>query len=138
MDLTAAASRFGLAASWEGSDGARPQRTWEIDVVALALTVDGNIEREEDLVFYNQPSTPDGSIRLTVDGDSEQSIEFDLEALTDETMRVRIAAAIDGEATFGGVGAIRLSLSDSDTGQEVASATLDAATEERSLVLAEL
>ncbi len=51
-------------------------------------------------------------------------------------MRVRIAAAIDGEAPLGEVGAIRLALSDSDTGR--CSATLDAATEERSLVLAEL
>ncbi len=137
IDLPGRTSRLGLAASWEGG-GIAEHRSWEVDVVALVLTVDGKVERDEDLVFYNQPSTPDGSVRLTVDGDSEQGVDIDLEALADETVRVRIAAAIDGDVSFGSVGAIRLTLTDTDTGREVASATLDAATDERSLVLADV
>lgn len=133
IDLPGHVSRLDLAASWTSPDNAG----WEIDVVALALTND-TVDREEDLVFYNQPSTPDGSVRLTVDGDSEQGVDVDLEALDDETARVRIAAAIDAEVTFGDVGAIRLSLADGDTGTEIASATLDAATDERTLVIVDI
>jgi len=58
--------------------------------------------------------------------------------IVDSSAVVRVAAAIDGEATFGDVGAIRLALADDDSEREVAAATLDAATDERTLVLAEL
>lgn len=137
LDLPACVVRYGLSVSWL----ARPALSgdaFEVDVVAFVLGADDLVQADDDFVFYNQPSTPDGGVRLTVDGSSEQGIDVDLEALGDDVGRVRVAAAIDGRATFGEVGAIRLSLTDADTGAEIASATLDAATDERSLVLAEL
>jgi DNA polymerase III subunit epsilon len=155
IDLPADAVRFSLAASWRLPSGSAAEQVgtpepvgthqlvgagqpFEVDVVAFALTVDDRVAADEDFVFYNQPSSPDGAVRLTVDGSCEQGVDVDLEALPDEVSRIRVAAAIDGDATFGAVGAIRMSLTDAETGTEMASATLDAATEERTLVLADL
>lgn len=137
IDLPQRARRLALSASWSAATAVNAM-PYEVDVVAFALRADELVAADEDFVFYNQPSTPDGSLRLTVDGDCEQGIETDLDAIDDDTARVRIAASIDGSVTFASVGAIRLSLTDSETGGEIASATLDAATEERSLVLADV
>lgn len=136
IDLPVETARYAVSASWQPH--ADPAAGVEVDVVAFSLTAEGTVPSDDEFVFYNQPSTPDGGVRLTVDGSCEQGIDLDLDSLGDDIVRVRIAAAIDGEATFGVVGAIRLSLVDSDDGREVASATLDAATDERTLVLAEV
>lgn len=74
-------------------------------------------------------------MQLAVDGTSEQSVRIELGLLAEDA-RVHVAAALVGERTFGDVGAIALSLE----GEEgaVATAVLDAATTEQTLVLVEL
>lgn len=137
IDLSEDLSRFSLSASWQ-APATSTEQPWEVDVVAFALDRDERVTSDDDFVFYNQPSTEDGGVRLSVDGSCEQGIEIDLESLPDDITRVRVAAAIDGPVTFGEVGAIRLSLAAGDSDQEIAAATLDAATNECTLVLAEL
>lgn len=137
IDLPEDSQRLSLSASWQ-APALTTGSAWEVDVVAFALGADGQVRSDDDFVFYNEPSTEDGGLRLSVDGSCEQGLEIDLESLPDHTAVVRVAAAIDGEATFGDVGAIRLALADDDNEREVAAATLDAATDERTLVLAEL
>lgn len=133
IDLPGDSRTFALAANWGSHlDGV------EVDIVAFALREDETVQDDDDFVFYNQPSTPDGGVRLTVDGDCEQGVDVDLEALPEGTTRVRVAAAIDGEANFGAVGAIGLKLIDTTLDEELAATTLDAATTERALVLADL
>ncbi|MEO3786793.1 TerD family protein [Actinocorallia sp. B10E7] len=111
--------------------------TCEIDVVAFALDGDEQVCADEDFVFYGAPETPDGSIRLSVDGPVEQSVTVDLAALPLQVRGVVIAAAIDGPATFGTVGAVEMSVIPGACAPH-AEATLDAATTERTLLLAEL
>lgn len=68
--------------------------------------------------------------------DSEQSIRVDLGLVEEQPTKIVIAAALAGDATFGDLGAISLSI-DGDL-ITAASATLDAATTERTMLLAEI
>ena len=108
----------------------------EVDMLAFRLGVDDRAAGDEDIVFFNQPAAEDGSMSLAVDGSAEQSVCVDLDLLELEHTRVVFAASLAGAATFAEVGAIELSVAHDDV--EFARATLDAATTERTLVLAEI
>ncbi|MFI1521181.1 TerD family protein [Kitasatospora cineracea] len=110
----------------------------EIDVVAFVLDEDEQVSCDEDFVFYGAPESPDGSVRLRCDGPTEQSIAVDLAALPPAAHRIAVAAAIDGAETFGSVGAVQVVLAPGVDAPAVAQATLDAATSERTLLLAEI
>ncbi|MFB6820525.1 TerD family protein [Streptomyces virginiae] len=134
LDLPAlpTAGRWHLGASWA-------RRTdCEIDVVAFVLDEDEQVSCDEDFVFYGAPESPDGAVRLLCDGPTEQSITVDLAALPPAVRRIAIAAAIDGTATFGDVGAVQISLTPGSDAQATAQAALDGATSERTLLLAEI
>lgn len=73
---------------------------------------------------------------MSIDGDSEQGVRLDLTLVPDECVKILVAAAIDGEMASGDVGAVSVSLDGTDS--TVATAVLDAATIERSMLLAEI
>lgn len=131
IDLPKELMSLEINANWQPKD-----LPLDVDIVAFAIQSDEQVATDEDFVFYNAPSTPDGGVQLTVDGDCEQRITLDLDALPEGCIRITIAAAIDGPHTFGAVGPIRLTAEVG--GHEIAAATLDAATDERTLVLAEV
>ncbi|NJQ05245.1 TerD family protein [Streptomyces lonarensis] len=134
IDLPVAAVGTGwdLTVSWA------QQTRCEIDVVALAVDEDEQVGGDEDFVFYGAPECPDGSVRLLADGPTEQTVAVELSALAPGTRKVVLAAAIDGDATFGDVGAVHLLAAPGPGAAPLAQATLDAATTERTLLLAEL
>ncbi|MFC4948163.1 TerD family protein [Pseudonocardia sp. GCM10023141] len=107
-----------------------------VDVVALLVDADERVIADEDFVFYNAPLSEHGAVGLSTDGDSEQSVRVDLDRVSGEHHRIIIAAALDGDATFGELGAVTISV-DGDTAT-AATATLDAGTTERTMVLAEI
>ena len=111
--------------------------TCEVDLVAFLLDSEERVSGDDDFVFYNQPDA--SGAQLSAEGPNEQAVTLRLDALPDHCRRIVIAAAIDGDAiTFGEVGAIEL---DATPGPEAATAartTLDAATTERTLRLAEI
>ncbi|MGY1786357.1 TerD family protein [Geodermatophilus sp. SYSU D00698] len=110
---------------------------FDVDVVALVVDADEQVAVDEDLVFFNAPAHPSGAVTLTFGTPGEALCALRPGALPAPQRRVLLAAAIDGEATFGDVGAVELVLRDGE-GAPIARATLDAATTERSLVLATL
>jgi DNA polymerase-3 subunit epsilon len=114
------------------------QTNCEVDVVAFVLDEDEQVSCDGDFVFYSAPESPDGSTRLLCDGPTEQTIAVDLAALPRSAHRIAIAAAIDGAATFGDIGAVRMALAPGIDASAAAQATLDAATSERTLLLAEI
>ncbi|MHC6214326.1 TerD family protein [Rhodococcus ruber] len=109
---------------------------FDVDVVAFLLGDDEKVDSDDDFVFYNNPTTEDGAIELSIDGSSEQSVRLDLAALPDECARIAIAAAIDGERTFGELGAVSASVDGEDG--TAATFVLDAGTTERTMVLTEI
>lgn len=107
-----------------------------IDVVAFLLGADELVSSDEDFVFYNAPATSDGAVSMSIDGDSEQGVRIDLSSVPEDCARIVVAAAIDGDKTFSDVGAVSVSLDGVDA--SIATAVLDAATTERSMILAEI
>ncbi|MGW6840840.1 TerD family protein [Streptomyces sp. NPDC054958] len=132
LPVLATAGRWYVGASWA-------RRTdCEIDVVAFVLDEDEQVSCDEDFVFYGAPESPDGAVRLLCDGPTEQTITLDLASLPPAAHRIAIAAAIDGSATFGDVGALQISVTPGSDAQATAQATLDGTTSERTLLLAEI
>ncbi|UGT61422.1 exonuclease domain-containing protein [Nocardia asteroides] len=114
--------RWTIRASWH---------THTVDLVAFLLDDTESVARDADFVFYNQPETRGAT--LTCDGPAEQAVELDLTALRPGRTRIVIAAALEQPGiTFGDVGPVELDI------DGFAQATLDAATEERTLLLAEV
>jgi DNA polymerase III subunit epsilon len=132
MDLPSPADPFVVNVAWS----AEVVLGFEIDVVAFELDADGHVTSDDDFVFFNQPVSGTGGARLSIDGDCEQGVHIDLTSLDPATERIAIAAAIDGDATFGQVGALSMEVAGRDTA--IASAVLDAATSERTMLIAEV
>ncbi|GGU86915.1 hypothetical protein GCM10010275_23390 [Streptomyces litmocidini] len=126
------------AGHWHVSASWAQQTNCEIDVVAFVLDEDEQVSCDGDFVFYSAPESPDGAVRLLCDGPTEQSIAVGLAALPPAAHRIAIAAAIDGAATFGDIGAVQMTLAPGVDAPATAQATLDAATSERTLLLAEI
>ncbi|MDX6741440.1 TerD family protein [Actinocorallia sp. A-T 12471] len=123
--------RWTISASWAH------QSTCDVDVVAFAVDTDQQVATDDDFVFYGAPESPDGTIALSTNGPAEQAVTLDLAALPAAVHKVVIAASIDGPATFGDVGAIEITAA-SGSMAPAAEAALDAATTERTLILAEV
>ena len=132
VDLDADTTLVTVNSSWRADDS----NPVSIDVVAFMLNDDEVVSSDEDFVFFNAPTTSDGAVAMSVDGDSEQGVRIDLTVVPDDCARIIVAAAIDGETTFGQVGAVAVALDGPDA--TVATAVLDAATTERSMLLAEI
>ncbi|MGW0290895.1 DEDDh family exonuclease [Streptomyces tuirus] len=126
------------AVPWTVTAAWAQQTSCEIDVVAFVVDEDEQVCCDEDFVFYGAPENPGGTVRLHSDGPTEQTIGVDLAALPPSARKVVVAAAIDGSPTFGDVGAIHISSGPGPSAAPLAQATLDAATTERTLLLAEL
>ncbi len=132
LPITPHTTIWTVAATWA------QQTTCEIDVVAFAVDVDEQVSCDEDFVFYGATETPDGAITLSADGPTEQSVTIDTAHLAPAVHKIVIAAAIDGTATFGTIGAIEITAAPGSGEAPLAQATLDAATTERTMLLAEV
>ncbi|QTI69652.1 TerD family protein [Gordonia polyisoprenivorans] len=131
IDLPAGLMTFTVNVAWTVARAKSP----EVDVVAFELGDDERVLSDDEFVFFNQPTSPDGALTLSIDGDCEQGVHVDLQSVPAEVERVTIGAAIE-EMTFGELGALSVSV---DTpAATVASAVLDAATTERSMIIAEI
>lgn len=135
IDLPGAGS---TAEGWSVSATWAQQTGCEIDVVAFTVDCDEQVSRDEDFVFYGAPESPDGAVRLLRDGPTEQTIVMDLAALPPAARKVVVVAAIDGGTAFGDIGPVHITLGAGADTTRLAQATLDAATTERTLILAEL
>ncbi|WP_411550478.1 TerD family protein, partial [Nocardia jinanensis] len=68
-----------------------------IDLTVLCLRTNGKVGGDEDFVFYNQPVSPDGAVRL-IDG----VVEIDLPGVAPDTDKFVVSASVDS-GTFGGL-----------------------------------
>ncbi|MFH8241126.1 TerD family protein [Streptomyces sp. NPDC018321] len=126
------AHRWTVTASWA------QQTACDIDVVAFVLDEDEQVSFDEDFVFYGAPENPGGTVRLLSDGPTEQTISVDLATLPPSARKVVVAAAVDGSPAFGDVGALHIVSGPGTGAAALVQATLDAATTERTMLLAEI
>ncbi|MFF9863815.1 TerD family protein [Streptomyces sp. NPDC013953] len=115
-----------------------PQDICEIDVVAFLLDDDEQVAFDTDFVFHGAPENPAGTVRLLTDGPAGQTVALDLASLPPSSRKIVVAAAIDGNAAFGDIGAVQVIAAPGSGAAPLARATLDAATTERVLLLAEV
>ncbi|MFB7756430.1 TerD family protein [Streptomyces sp. NPDC056121] len=132
IDLPTSVSPWHVTASWA------PRERGEVDVVAFVLDEDEQVTFDEDFVFYGAPENPGGTVHLLTNGPAEQTITVDVASLPPSSRRVVIAAAIDGSQSFGDIGAVQVAAAPGSSAAPLMRATLDAATSERTLILAEL
>ncbi|MEU3062000.1 TerD family protein [Streptomyces subrutilus] len=126
------AERWHVSASWA------QQTRCEIDLVAFVVDEEEQVSCDEDLVFYGAPESPNGAVRLLGDGPTEQTVAVDLAALPPAARKVVVCAAIDGAPAFGDVGPVQVVVAPGAGETPLAQVTVDAATTERTMLLAEV
>ncbi|MGC4935973.1 TerD family protein [Gordonia sp. DT30] len=131
IDLPAELTQFTINVAWS----AAPAQVGDVDVLAFELGEDERVLSDDEFVFFNQPVSPDGAVTLSIDGDREQGIAVDLRAVPAEVARIMVGAAVEGQ-TFGDIGALSVGVDTTET--TIATAVCDAATTERSMIIAEI
>ncbi|MFX0575253.1 TerD family protein [Nocardia nepalensis] len=104
----------------------------EVDASALMLGVDGKVGSDSDFVFYNQPESPDGSVRFLGTSATEEGaqarIAIDLSAVPAHIHKVALVGSV-GTGTFGDLGKLALRVVDAAGHSLAEYATADATTE---------
>ncbi|MFI2504619.1 TerD family protein [Streptomyces sp. NPDC018972] len=134
-NLPVPAAALQVAVTWRQGPGVP-----DVDVSALLLDATGRVRSDADLVFYNQPAHPSGTVRHLgkgqgADGTSADWLWLDLAAVEPGVDRVAVAASADA-GTFGQVPLldVRVALPD---GQPVASFAIGDASTETAFVFGE-
>ncbi|MGW4505938.1 TerD family protein [Streptomyces sp. NPDC004436] len=71
-----------------------------VDLSALLVTADGRVGSDDDMVFYNQPSTESGAVRhLPADAAGPERVEVDPAALPADVDRVVLIGSCDPDDT---------------------------------------
>lgn len=83
-------SRVRVALGWrpQGQSG------MEVDASAFVLAADDKVRGDEDMVFYNNPQSRDGSVRVTEPGSDAQAFELDLAAIPSEINKIAFTVTI--------------------------------------------
>jgi DNA polymerase III subunit epsilon len=128
-----AGDEWSLSVQWNGQSPSAPT----VDVVAFVVDADEQVSDDRDFCFYNNPTHPSGAVDLALETPGEALLQTRLDLLPKGRARIIVAAALEGDITFGDLGPIELVLRTAD-GTPVVRATLDAATGETTLILTTL
>ncbi|MBC7455925.1 MAG: TerD family protein [Massilia sp.] len=82
-----------------------------LDVSCFGLDSAEQLSDERYMVFYNQLASPEGAVRLTLDG-GKARFAVNLEALPASIVKLVFVAAIDGNGTMKSIGASAMTLGD--------------------------
>ncbi|WP_322779874.1 TerD family protein, partial [Frankia sp. Cas4] len=84
-----------LTLSWK----ADPRLDEHVDLVALLVTDSGKVRSDADFVFFNAPTTSDGSVSLRgkhiVGGRTADDLDVDPARVPADVVRVVLAASLD-------------------------------------------
>lgn len=109
-------------------------RTGTVDLMAFQLTEDGRVRGDHDFVFFNQPQSVEGGVRLTA-GDA---MALDLRAVPAEVTTIAVAVALDAsiEGPLAGISALGVRVE--QPGEAVVECPVAGLTTERAVVLLEV
>lgn len=130
--LPADTARLDLVVGWRDGEA-------DVDASALLVTPDRRVRSDADLVFFNQPASPEGSVSHLgrTGGDAPQErIAVDLDAVPSSVDAVVVAVS-RADGTFGALEGLRLLVQDG-AGVALAACTVGSATTETALVLGEV
>ncbi|WP_433201206.1 TerD family protein [Nocardia sp. CA-107356] len=117
--------RIDVVIGWTESD-------IEVDASALLLGADGKVASDGDFVFYNQPESPDGSVRFlgtSATGEGTQArIAIELSEVPHNVHTVALVGSV-GTRTFGDLGKLALRVVDAAGHSLAEYVTADATTE---------
>ena len=89
MELSRGANAPLAGASVEiAVDGARQG---VVDLMAFQMAESGRVRSDADFIFFNQPVSPEGAVRLT----APDALTVDLDAVPDDVMMITVAVALD-------------------------------------------
>ncbi|MGY1730331.1 TerD family protein [Geodermatophilus sp. SYSU D01045] len=87
----------------------------DVDASALLLAADGRVRSDDDLVFYNQPASPDGTVQYlgqtSTDAGVQAGLAIDLEGLPEDVARVAVTASV-ATGTLGRLSGLRMQVLD--------------------------
>ncbi|MBM9466507.1 TerD family protein [Nakamurella leprariae] len=110
-----------------------------VDVIALLVGDDRRVRSDADMVFYNQTSTPDGSVthaqQLISDDSGSDAVALDLAVVPDDVQAIVIAASSDAELAE--LSTLEWHV-EQGSGEAIAGYRVDQLTTERVLVLGEV
>ena len=109
----------------------------DLDASCLLLAADGKVRSDDDFVFYNQPSSPDGSVRHAGKSGREDALTVDLAGLAAGIEKLAVAASTEGQP-LDQVQGLQFRLHDADSGAELIRFDVPPAATETALVLGEL
>lgn len=117
-----------------------PAEAIDVDVVALLLGADRRVRSDADMIFYNQPSTADGSVvhagKVLGDSRGHDDVIVDIAQLGDDIASVSVVASTDG-APFSEIADLELCVL-TETGELAVNYRVGGLTTERALVLGDL
>lgn len=129
-------TRLRLVVSWSEADG-----PVEVDASALLLGSDTKVRSDDDFVFFNQSTSPDGSTRHLSrsengDDDAHETIAINLDDVPADVKTIAVTASI-GEGTFGDLPGLSLRALD-DVGSPFAVFEILGATTETAFLFGEV
>ncbi|WP_307829747.1 VWA domain-containing protein [Antrihabitans stalagmiti] len=129
VPLPAAAGRVRVEVGWSGGPN--------LDAAALLLTSAGKVRSDADMVFYNQPTSAEGSVRHLGKSGTRDAVAADLAALPPTIETIAVTASADG-APFSQVIGLSVQVIDEASGAVVARFDVPPAGTETAFVLGEL
>lgn len=125
-----------VSLGWTSASGAG-----DADVSVFLLGTNGKVRSDDDFYFYNRPAAEDGSVQLlgktpTGSGD-EDRIGLDLTAVPADIARIVVAASQYGDACFGDLDDLRMTVADR-SGEPLVGFSIDDASVESAFVFGEL
>lgn len=106
--------------------------TSELDSSAFLLQSNGKVFDEGDFIFYNQPSTNNGSIKITSNG-NKATFSIDLAIIDPKVTKIALAIVIDGPDSFDKVSALDVII-----GQEIGFKVSTLGMQEKALILGQV
>ena len=115
-----------------------PPSNLNLDIALFGLDSQGKLSDEAYMIFYNQPQSPCGSLKLTQNDSQIVSFDVNLATLTPQIERLVLTLTIDGHQTMAQLPAMAINLQSQQ--QTVASFPIDGSMfqQEKALMALEL
>ncbi len=136
VGLPGESARLRVVVGWTDTEGAGA----DVDGSALLLDSNRKVRSDDDLVFFNQPTSRDGSVQhlgqTTTDSGVQEGLGLDLEAVPADVDAIAVTASV-GDGTFGDLEGLFMLVSD-QTGQPLVRYEITDATTETAFVFGEV